>query len=163
MIVCCKTKEKDKQHIKMAGRQIQRYIALDVECVATGIRHDAREVCFVAVIDNNETLLFKKTVKPTKVIVNHLTPLTGCKPGDLDSGERLEYVIAEVKDLLGPDVVLVGQGVKSDIEWLHLEEGKDYGGVVELGEMFKAYNSRYGNYSYFSLQHEANTLLRAGE
>ena len=147
----------------MAGRQMQRYIALDVECVATGIRHNAREVCFVAVIDSDERLLLKKKVKPTKPIVSYLTPLTGFKLGDLDFGESLEDVIADVKGLLGPEVILVGQGVKSDIEWLHLKEGKDYGGVVELGEMFKTYNSRYRNYSYFSLQHEANTLLKAGE
>ena len=145
----------------MAGRQ--RYIALDVECVATGISHNAREVCFVAVIDSDERLLLKKKVKPTKPIFSYLTPLTGFKLGDLDSGESLEDVIADVKCLLGPEVILVGQGAKSDIEWLHLEESKDYGGVVELGEMFKIYNSRYGNYSYFSLQHEANTLLKAGE
>ena len=141
----------------------KRYIAADVECVATGKRHDDRDVCLVAVVDANEKVILKRKVKPEKRIVSYLTPLTGVRQGDLDDGERLSDVIKEVKALLGPDVVLVGQGVKSDIKWLHLEEGKDYNSFVDLGQMFKAYNSRYGNYSFFSLSHEANTLIRPGK
>ena len=89
--------------------------------------------------------------------------MTGLRQGDLDDGNRLSVVLREVKALLGPDVVLVGQGVKSDIKWLQLEEGKDYNSVVDLAQMFKVYNSRYGNYSYYSLSHEANTLIRPGK
>ena len=146
----------------MAAKSTKRYIALDVECVATGRRHDDRAVCLVAVVDANEKVILKKKVKPEKPIVSYLTPLTGVRQGDLDDGERLGDVLKEVKDLLGPDVVLVGQGVKNDIKWLQLEQGKDYDSVVNLGELFKAYNSRYGNYSFFSLSHEANTLIRPG-
>ena len=72
-------------------------------------------------------------------------------------------VIAEVKKLLGPDVTLVGQGIECDIEWLQLKQGEDYGDSVDLGKMFKAYNTRYRNYSSFSLSHEVNTLLCSGE
>ena len=147
----------------MATESNKRYIALDVECVATGRRHDDRDVCLVAVVDDNEKVILKRKVKPEKPIVSYLTPLTGVRMGDLDDGERLSDVLKEVKALLGPEVVLVGQGVKSDIKWLQLEQGKDFHSVVDLGEMFKAYNSRYGNYSYFSLSHEANTLIRAGK
>ena len=81
-------------------------------------------------------------MKPEKNIVSYFTPLTGLRQGDLDDGERLSVVLREVKALLGPDVVLVGQGVKSDIKWLQLEEGKDYNSVVDLAQMFKVYNSR---------------------
>ena len=141
----------------------KRYIALDVECVATGKRHDDRDVCLVAVVDYNENVILKKKIKPEKPIVSYLTPLTGVRRGDLDDGERFSVVLREVKALLGPDVVLVGQGVASDINWLQLEEGTDYDSVVDLAQMFKMYNSRYGNYSYYSLSHEANTLIRPGK
>lgn len=141
----------------------KRYIALDVECVATGRRHDDRDVSLVAVVDINEKVILKRTVKPEKPVVSYLTPLTGLRQGDLDDGERLSVVLREVKALLGPDVVLVGQGVDSDIKWLQLEKGTDYDSVVDLAQMFKAYNSRYRNYSYYSLSHEANTLIRPGE
>ena len=140
----------------------KRYIALDVECVATGRRHDDRDVCLVAIVDENEKVILERKVKPEKPVVSYLTPLTGVQRGDLDDGKKLSVVLSEVKALLGPDVVLVGQGTRSDIKWLQLEQGKDYNSVVDLGEMFKAYNSRYGSYSYSSLSHEANTLLRAG-
>ena len=140
----------------------RRYIALDVECVATGKRHDDHEVCLVAVVDSSERIILKRTVKPEKPVFSYLTPLTGVKKGDLDHGGKLCDTIKEVKSLLGPDVVLVGHGVKQDIKWLQLEQGKDYNSFVELSHMFKVYNSRYRNYDFFSLQHEANTLLTQG-
>ena len=140
----------------------KRYIALDVECVATGRRHDDRDVCLVAVVDANEKVMYNKRVKPDKPVVSYLTPLTGVKAGDLDNGEKLSDVIKEVKALLGRGVVLVGQGVKSDIKWLQLEQGQDYDSAVDLGDMFKTFNPRYGNQMFFSLSHEANTLLHSG-
>ncbi len=149
----------------MAARSDQRYIALDVKCVATGVRHDAksRAVCFVAVIDYGENLLLQKAVKPEAPIVSYLTPISGVREGDLDGAESTEGVIAQVKTLLGPDVILVGQGLVKDIEWLCLEEGIDYCGIEELADMFKTYSSRYGSYTLHSLRHEANTLLSEGK
>ena len=75
----------------MAGRSDkQRYIALDVEYVATGRRHDNRSVCLVAVIDENENVILKRKVKPDKPIISYLTPLTGVSGrGDLDDGKKL--------------------------------------------------------------------------
>ncbi len=140
----------------------ETFFGLDVECVATGRRHDDRDVCIVAVVDQNEQVLLKKKVKPEKPVVSYLTPLTGVRAGDLDNAPTVASVIAEVKALLGPNAVLVGQSIKSDIKWLRLEQGVDYGRTIELSEMFKANNSRYGNFSFFSLAHEANTLLQAG-
>ena len=140
----------------------KRYMSVDVECVATGVRHDAREVCSVAVVDGSGKVLLSKQVKPTSPVVSYLTPLTGLRKGDLDDGARLADVIAEVKALLGRDVVLVGQGIGNDITWLQLRRGVDYSDSVDLGTMFKAYNHRYGRDNFFSLSHEANTLLRAG-
>ena len=148
----------------MASRSLpEKYVCIDVECVATGRRHDARSVALVAIVDQDERLLLKKKVKPTEKIVSYLTPLTGLREGDLDDGEQLESVLVEVKRVLSPDIVLVGQGVKNDVQWLKLREGKDFSSTVELAELFKAYNRRYGNYNYFSLSHEANTLLHQGK
>ncbi len=140
----------------------KRYMSVDVECVATGICHDARDVCSVAVVDGKEKILLYKMVKPEKPVVSYLTPLTGVREGDLDNGEALSDVIAQVKAILGPDVILVGQGIQIDIDKLELQQGEDYSTYIDLGEMFKAYNSRYGNYTYSSLQHEANTLIQQG-
>ena len=137
----------------------EKYFSIDVECVATGIRHDARSVAFVAVVDKDERQIFKNKVKVHKHIVSYLTPLTGLHPGDLDIGEDLADVIGDVKAILSSDSVIVGQGVNSDIKWLELKEGIDFKFAVDLGQFFKTYNPRFGNYSYFSLRHEATTLL----
>ena len=136
-----------------------KYFSIDVECVATGIRHDARSVAVVAVVDKHEKLIHKKKVKVHKHIVSYLTPLTGLHPGDLDIGEDLADVIGDVKAILSSDAVIVGQGVNSDIKWLELKKGIDFKFAVDLGQFFKTYNPRSGNYTYFSLRHEATTLL----
>ena len=138
------------------------YISVDVECVATGYRHDDRSVALVAVVDQDERVLLRRTVKPEKSIVNYLTPLTGLRKGDLDDGGRLSDVTREVKLLLGPDVILVGQRIEKDIEWLDLKQGKDFQGTIDLAELFKSYNAHYRSYNFHSLQHEANTLLGQG-
>ena len=147
----------------MAARSLpDKFVCVDVECVATGRRHDAHSVALVAVVDQEERVLLKKKVKVTEKVMSYLTPLTGLREGDLDDGEPLDKVLADVKRVLGPDVVLVGQGVKNDVEWLQLREGEDYESTVDLGELFKTFNPRYSNYSFFTLSHEANTLLRQG-
>ncbi len=146
----------------MASQSDHRYIALKVGCVATGFRHDARAVCSVVVVDYDENALLQAIVKPKSPVVSYLTPLTGVKEGDLDSGQDIEDVICQVKALLGPDVILVGQMVQNQVQWLCLEEGKDYCDVVELSEMFKTYNPRYRNYTRYPLRHEANVLLSPG-
>ena len=144
----------------MASRSLpEKYISIDVECVATGRRHDARSVALVANVDQDERVLLRRKVKPSEKIVSYLTPLTGLREGDPDDGEQLENAITEVKRILSPDIVLVGQGVMNDVQWLKLREGGNFSSAVEL---FKAYNPRFSNYTQFSLSHEANTLLYRG-
>ena len=147
----------------MAARSLpEKFVSVDVECVATGKRHDERTPCLVAVVDKDECVLLEKKVKPVEPVVSYLTPLTGLRAGDLEEGESLESVIAEVKALLGPDVVLVGQRAEYVVEWLQLREGVDYKRMEELAELFKTYNPRYRDHNYYSLKHEANTLLHTG-
>ena len=139
-----------------------KFLSVDVECVATGYSHNERAVGHVAVVDQDENVVYQQYVKPDQPVVSYLTPLTGISAGQLDKGVSQERVEREVRALLGPDVVLVGQRIDCDIKWLHLQQGRDYAGIIDLAEVFKAYNRRYGNYSFFSLAHEANTLLYSG-
>ena len=66
-----------------------------------------------------------------------------------------------MRKLLPANAVLVGQSLQSDIDWLGLQEGVDFARSVDLSEQFKCYNPRFGNTSFFSLQHEAAVLLGA--
>ena len=134
-------------------------LSVDVECVARGRGHSDRSVCRVAVVDENERVLLNEFVKPKEKIVSYLTPVTGLRAGDLDNGKSLETVLTQVYALLSPDVTLVGQAVASDIAWLQLVKGVHYKDVIDLSQVFATYNQRYRNMNYFSLQHEADTLL----
>ena len=39
-----------------------KYFCVDVECVATGYRHDERAVAVIAVVDKNEKVILRKEV-----------------------------------------------------------------------------------------------------
>ncbi len=54
----------------MASRKTYRHMSVDVECVATGRRHNDREVCSVAVVDDKEKVLLIKKVKPKSRVVS---------------------------------------------------------------------------------------------
>lgn len=147
----------------MATQVDKRYIALDVKCVATGVRHDARAPCFVALVDYDENIILEKKVKPEAPIVSYLTPLTGIGAVDLVIAENTDDVISQVKSFLGPDVILIGQNVKLKAPWLCLEEGKDFRDIIDLSDMFKTpYSNRYRSYTKYSLSHVTNTLLSKG-
>ena len=139
-----------------------RYFSIDVECVATSCRHDSRAVALIAVVDKDENIILKTKVKPEQKVFSYLTPLTGLRAGDLDDGIPLHDAISKTKKVIDSDSILVGQSIESDIKWLDLKEGTDYQSFVDLSAFFKAYNPRYGNDTFFSLRHEANTLLTQG-
>jgi len=132
---------------------------MDVECVATGTGHADRSPCIVCIVDYHCKPVLHCTIKPKEPVYNYLTEITGVREGDLDDGEPLEDVIEKVKAQLGVDVILVGQGVQSDITWMTLTEGKDFHSSVDLGGAFGVYNPKFGTTSFFSLEHEAWVLL----
>lgn len=39
--------------------------------------------------------------------------------------------------------MLVGQNVSHDTKWLEMQEGRDYRSIVDLGGLFRAWNTRY--------------------
>ena len=142
-----------------AGHNMVRYIALDVECVANGRGHSARIPATVSLVDHDG-----KVLQDAKIAVDnvhsYLTPLTGLSPSYFADARPLSTVLAETHALLGPDVVLVGQHPKSDIDWLQLKEGTHYKEVIDIAHFFKQLNRRYANYSFRSLQHTAQELLK---
>jgi len=133
---------------------------IDVECVATGFGHSDRAPAAVAVVDGRGNVLLHKYVKPEVAVVNYLTPLTGLKKGDLDDADPLETVLEQhVYPLLSPETVLVGQSPQSDVGWLRLVQGTHFSRLIDLADIFKVFNPKFHNYSYFSLDHEVCVLL----
>ena len=135
--------------------------SLDVECVAVGKTHlmkDRAPVKF-ALVDSKGKTVCVQYIRPENRIVSYLTPLSGVRAEDLEGAVSLEEAIEILKSHLPKDAILVGQKVDSDITWMQLKQGEDFADIVDLSEVFKGYNARYGNYSYHSLLHEAMILL----
>jgi hypothetical protein len=44
-----------------------------------------------------------------------------------------------------PTTVIVGQSIMSDVNWMKLEEGVHYDRLIELGDEFKTFDTKYGN------------------
>ena len=63
----------------MAQQYVATYFSIDVECVATGVEHNAREVAQIALVDQFERCLLNLYVSPPEnvKVVSYLTPLTG--------------------------------------------------------------------------------------
>ncbi|CAF1079874.1 unnamed protein product [Didymodactylos carnosus] len=68
--------------------------------------------------------------------------------GTLDylSLKDVVHSFVHVHALLSPKVILVGQNPHCEAEWLQLKQGVHYAKLINLAEMFKAYNPRYSNY-----------------
>lgn len=97
-----------------------KYISVDVECVANGPGHNDRVIASVAVVDIDGNVLMYKMVKPSVPVFSYLQVITGLTEEALRDGESQESVLAQVHALLGPNVVIIGQSPQSDIKWLQV-------------------------------------------
>lgn len=58
--------------------------SIDVECVATGIQHNARSVAQVALVDEWSRPVFNVLIQQEKPVLSYLTPLTGLNKESID-------------------------------------------------------------------------------
>jgi len=136
-----------------------REICVDVECVATGKGHNDRTMCWIGAVDVNGNVLLDVKIK----VPNMHSPLTGITGVTVEKleqeGVSREEALKKTREILGADVLLVGQKIQSDIDWLGLKKGIDYGDMHDIAEDFKCYNSKYQRYDYCSLAQAAFVLL----
>ena len=137
-----------------------RYFSIDVECVAIGKQHNARAVGQIALVDEMERVILNLYVRPEVPVVSYLTPLTGLNRESLEGfGIPLSAALDTLRHHLPSDAILVGQSIRNDVEWLDLEEGIDFASMVDLAGLYKVWNTRYGSWTIFSLEHLANVIL----
>lgn len=145
-----------------------RLVCLDVECVATGKGHSDRAPCWVGMYelssDGNipqHPLLDLKMTPPT--IVDYMTDMSGVTAATLESAVNLEQGLQRARDVLGPQVTLLGWNLQNDLDWLQLKHGVHYREAVDIIDWFshpetnkqgKTYTRRY------PLGHVAATLLK---
>mmetsp|Transcript_36791 Transcript_36791/g.78421 ORF Transcript_36791/g.78421 Transcript_36791/m.78421 type:complete len:713 (+) Transcript_36791:203-2341(+) len=96
----------------------------------------------IAMVDGNGCVLADIIVRPPNDgagVVSYLTPLTGLT-AELCLGEdarSLEETVDIVKGLLPHNAVLVGQAIDHDVEWLGLVQGRDFGRMLDISEIFR--------------------------
>ena len=132
---------------------------MDVEAVASGPGHKDRVPAWVAVVDGSGATILDRIIS-VDTIFSPLTMVTGLTLEDIKTrGAELTEVLAAVRAELGSDVVLVGQNVQSDVDWLGLRPGIDFMHLVDLSEVFKVWNPRFSRWDRFGLAQEAYGLL----
>lgn len=134
--------------------------SIDVECVATGIQHNSRSIAQVALVDEWNRPIFNAYIKQDKPVVSYLTELTGITKEMLENyGLPLAEALAQLRSFLSPHVVLVGQSIHKDVQWLQLVQGMDYEICINLVDLFKVWNPSRSNFTHFSQDHCAKVWL----
>jgi len=111
-------------------------------------------------VDAFERVVLNIYVKPEQQVFSYLTKLSGLTEDLVQKkGISLDKAREMVKASLPKHAILVGQNILQDVQWLDLQEGVDYGGLMDLAGVWRVFNEKYKGYSYFSLQHEAKALL----
>lgn len=131
---------------------------IDVECAATGWRHDDRAPCRCAVVSwNGKTLLDVAIQVPG--LVSPLTSVTGMTAEQIYYGYQLEAVREMVREICGPRAILVGQSVEHDVKWLGLRRNMDYASIIDTAQVFTCIPPGSKTLRMFSLEHSAAGLL----
>jgi len=142
-----------------SGVKEKPYFGIDVECIATGTKHNARAVGHIAIVDQWCRTVLNMYVKPKEKVISYLPALTGLSEELLSKGVSLDAAIKMIKSTLPSDSTLVGQNVLKDVEWLGLKEGEDFAGMMDLAGLWRVLHPKYKTYSYFSLHHKVKCLL----
>ncbi|RLN90917.1 hypothetical protein BBJ28_00000319 [Nothophytophthora sp. Chile5] len=163
LLLCCSYRRGscDDANELFAGELLQ-FFAIDVECVATGSGTNDRDVARIAMVDEDEQVVFDQYVQPSKPIVSYLTQLTGITERDLEGAPNLAEALTQLKAILPVESVIVGQSIKKDLDWLTLQKPTDYKQEFDVADLFRLpmqATNGVVRYRYFSLRHVAKYLL----
>ena len=137
-------------------------MSIDVECAATAEDHNSRAVCSIGMVDEFGQPMLRLLVRPEEgeSVVSYLTPLTGVRREDVEAhGIPLADAVTQVRALLTPHSIVVGQNILKDMMWLGLQEGRDYGSLIDLAALFRVWNDRLQMFTCFSQDHVAKVWL----
>lgn len=95
-------------------------LSIDVECIANGCGHLDRTPVSIAVVDSNLKILFDEYMRPDVPVHHYLSTITGITAETLHNARSFSTVRQELLSILGPHVVLVGQGILNDIRWMQV-------------------------------------------
>ena len=134
-------------YIIRTGLGKMNVFSFDVECAATGIGHNDRSPCRIAVVDGNGRTLYDKAIC-TKNLYDPLTKLTGMTREEIASGVPFEEARSELIRIIGSRACLVGQRIQGDIEWMQLQQGVHFSKYVDIAKKFSFFDKKYKHQTY---------------
>lgn len=139
---------------------MDRFWAIDVECVATGYRHCDRAVAQISLVRGDCSVALELFVRPAERTVSYLTPLTGLTEEILEArGIPFDHALAILRTYLPRDAIIVGHSIHHDIRWLGLQQGVDFADIADVAPLWRVWNNRYQSWSLFGQEHMAKVLL----
>lgn len=73
----------------------------------------------VSVVNSKGETIYDKFVKPTAVVTDYRTPVSGIRPDDIEHGELFVKVKKEIKDIL-KNKILIGHAIGNDLKALKI-------------------------------------------
>lgn len=129
-------------------------VAVNVDYAATGQGHLDRSPCRISVVTRDVTLI--DVLVSVEPLHSAMTPYTGVTADEIRaSGVPLADAVAAVHAALtticGGRAVLVGYNTTKLCGWLRLERGVHYSTVVDVVELTRTWNRRFGHWNFYSL------------
>lgn len=132
--------------------RVTKYVALDVEAVATGPGHNDRAPCRVSAVNEDGAVLLDRIINVDSMY-DPVTEISGLTEEDIrGSPWSFDDVRNELLSLLSPtNTVIIGYFVSADIEWMRLKEGEHFASSIDIEKMFRLRNKKNTDWIHFSL------------
>ncbi|CAH2316792.1 RNA exonuclease 4 [Pelobates cultripes] len=102
---------------------LTRTVAMDCEMVGVGPEGEESILARVSIVNQFGKCVYDKYVKPTELVTDYRTAVSGIRPKDIKNGEDFKVVQQEVSELL-QGRILVGHAVHNDLKILFLDHPK---------------------------------------
>lgn len=133
--------------------KITKVLAMDCEMVSN--KKDENMLARVSIVNYNLECIYDKFVKPTEVVGDYRTKVSGIRPENIANGEDFQVVQKEVRDLLRKKI-LVGHALHNDFRVLGFTHNWKY---IRDTAKYKPFREANGGKSP-SLKKLTETLLK---
>ena len=126
-------------------------VAINVDYVATGPGHLDRAICRVSLATAGVSVLDLVIRVPS--VLDAMSVYTGLELADFEGADEFEEVVKKTREALAQykDVFLVGHGLARCARGMQLVAGRDYHSSVDVVELLRSWNRRFGHWNYYAL------------
>lgn len=128
-------------------------VAINVDYVATGPGHLDRAICRVSLATAGVSVLDLVIRVPS--VLDAMSVYTGLELADFERDDAVEHAAAveRTRACLAAysNVLLVGHGFARCARGMQLVAGRDYHASVDVIELLRTWNRRFGHWNYYAL------------